>query len=244
MIPARQFKKSTVDPLAPPAYGPHLPLRISSTVSFDPRAVRRISSITAERNNPKKAKKSHASDNPLQPLLFHPTEVLGRTFRNFWKKDYKPPTSLASKPVKSLEKSPSTKRRRQARPKNRFVDDSAVEVNSHGSVVSSRESSPEPETHPSNASRRLQGDYAIPKLIDLTVEEQVGHSPDCHDKPRVLPVKCEICDKTCSGPAQLKLHKKSKKCRNRQDYKLKHKCYHCFNLFETSHDLNRHLLKY
>ena len=203
--------------LKPPSYGPHLPLKIRPTYSIDKKVSGRISSILKERKS-KRLSKSKPSKLTGQviPLPSHsPSQVLGKSL-DIWEKPYKPRSNIGyNKKSSGTSKVGTSKPRR----KSKFVDDSAVEINSDGGSVASRESTPEIEVQP-----RPIGQFAIPRIA-----------------PKIKPVICNICFVECSGPRALKFHQESNKCRNRRDYNLKHKCFDCNRLFETTHDLERHI---
>ena len=213
--------KSHEDRLRPPVYGPHLPLKIRPSHSIDKRSSRRISAILSERKskragNSVSTKSSKVSNQILPIPKFSPSQVLGPKLLA-WKQPYRPSSNIGYK-NKKLSGGPSTSRT-NPRPKNRFVDDSAIEVDSDGDSIASRESSPELEVHP-----RPSGQFAIPRI-----------------RAEIKPINCKFCFVQCSGPKALEFHQASNKCKNRRDYQLKHKCFDCNRLFETTHDLERHI---
>ena len=209
------------DRLKPPAFGPHLPLKIRPSFSIDKRSCRRISSILSERKSKRAgksvlAKSSKLTKKDLPVPKFLPSQVLGSKLLD-WQRPYRPSSNISYK-KKNLSGGPSASSS-NPRPKNRFVDDSAVEVDSDGDSIPSRASSPELEVHP-----RPSGQFAIPRV-----------------RPQIKPVTCKFCFVQCSGPKALEFHQSSNKCKNRRDYQLKHKCFDCNRLFETTHDLERHI---
>lgn len=57
-------------------------------------------------------------------------------------------------------------------------------------------------------------------------------------------VDCEKCGKkNFSSVAQLAIHQRSKKCKNRQDRNIVHKCKACFKVFDTRHNLQKHICR-
>ena len=147
---------------------------------------------------------------------FSPSEILCPKLLN-WNQLYRPNSEIWYK-KKNSSVGPSTIQVKP-RTKNRLVDDSAIEVDSDGDSVLSRESSPEVEIQ-----HRPSEQFAIPKI-----------------RPQIQPITCKFCFVQCSGPKALAFHQASNKCKNRRDYQLKHKCFDCNRLFETTHDLERHI---
>ena len=213
--------KSHKDRLQPPVFGPHLPLKIRPNYSIKKQSSRRISAILRERKL-KRLPKSRAAKSTQVPKQviplpqFSPAQTLGRNLTN-WEKPYKPISSIGYKKKDSSTGSSSGSNK--PRLKSRFIDDSAIEINSDGESVASRESTPDFEAQP-----RPVGQFAIPRI-----------------QPLIKPVICKFCFVECSGPRALEFHQASNKCKNRRDYQLKHKCFDCNRLFETTHDLERHI---
>ena len=205
--------------LKPRVSGPDLPLKIRPNFSISKKSNRRISAILKERKSkrlPKStAKKAISSQVTLVPK-FSPSQTIGKTLYKC-ENLYSPSTVVGFKKNESSRGSSSGLNK--PRSKNRFVDDSAVEVDCDGNSVASRESTPDLEFHP-----RPIGQFAIPKI-----------------RQPIKPIICNLCFVPCSGPKALEFHQASNKCKNRRDYNLKHKCFDCNRLFETTHDLERHV---
>ena len=57
-------------------------------------------------------------------------------------------------------------------------------------------------------------------------------------------VDCEKCGKkNFSSAAQLAIHQRSKKCKNRQDRNTVHNCKACYRVFDTRHNLQKHICR-
>ncbi len=128
------------------------------------------------------------------------------------------PVPLGLKTTKTIKKALTSLSK--PRPKNRFVDDSAVEEDCDGASIPSRASTPDQEIPTTASLKRREGDFPIPKLsppVDDPVQEHPISQPT-----QVVPVNCQKCGIKCSSQRQLLTHQSSKKCRNRADHKLKH----------------------
>ena len=178
-----------------------------------------ISAILKERKSKRQpkstAKKAISGQFTLLPK-FSPSQTIGKILHKC-ENLYNPSTVIGFKKKESSGRSSSGINK--PRSKNRFVDDTAVEVDCDGNSAVSLESTPDLETH-----TRLIGQFAIPKI-----------------RQPIKPVICNLCFVQCSGPKGLEFHQASNKCKDRCDYNLKHKCFDCNRLFETTHHLERHI---
>ena len=205
--------------LKPPVCGPNLPFKIRPNFSISKKSNRRISAILKERKSKKlrksTARKATSSQVGVLPE-FSPSQTIGKTLYKC-ENLYNPSTAIGFK--KKELSGGSSSSFNKPRSKNRFVDESAVEVDCDGNSVASRESTPDLELHP-----RPIDQFAIPRI-----------------RQPIKPVICNLCFVQCSGPKALEFHQASNKCKNRRDYNLKHKCFDCNRLFETTHDLECHV---
>ena len=200
--------------------------------SFEHRSVKKISSILAERNNPRPKKKVVVPNIILNPkdldpihLRSEPLPLLSPTIELFCR------THGARNIVKRRQSDQDNYKPifRQQRPAHPFVDNSAIESDGEGGDVASLATTPE-SSRPSTPIRtptpsiRLQVQPSIVKRVKVK-------------KPKE---HCQTCNRYFDGSKQLDIHLKSKKhwkaVRNSQSSH----CVTCNRLFTSYHNLRAH----
>ena len=165
---------------------------------------------------------------------YPPSQTLGKYISRYTPYYYQPPkqplpedrakSSKASKPRKSSQ---------------------AASSNPSRSPSPLRQSVPYPPPRDSNYSK-VPSEARVSTPVKRTLD---FGSPDRYipiDSPiRSLKfVDCEKCGKkNFSSAAQLSIHQRSKKCRNRQDRNTVHKCKACLKVFDTRHNLQKHICR-
>ena len=199
---------------------------------FKKRREARVVSLRKKADKSEKPKPTSPSE--FVAPQYPPSQTLGKYISRYTPYYYQPPkqplpedrpkSSKAPKPRKSIQVAASNISKSSSRPK---------------------QSVPYPPPRDSNYSK-VPSKAQVPPPVKRTL---IFDSPEHHipiDSPvsRHKFVDCKKCGKkNFSSAAQLAIHQRSKKCINRQDRNTVHKCKACFKVFDTRHNLQKHVCR-
>ena len=150
-----------------------------------------------------------------------PSQVLGKFISNYASDTYRPPPQAL----------PNTQRVYKSKSKSK-----AATISEPTSVRTDSTSWPPPRDNNYFTAKSLT-------LSDPSPSSDLVFS-STHSQVKASFVDCDKCSKkNLSSLSQLKIHQASKKCKNRQDRQVIHRCEICQARFDTSHNLRKHICR-
>ena len=195
---------------------------------FKKRREARHKALRKKADNCEKPKPTSPSEfvAPLHP----PSQTLGKYISRYTPYYYQPPKQPL--PEDRPRSSKASKSRSKSQEPARRTSISSLPL---------REPVPYPPPPDSNYSK-VNSRLPLQRTLDFDSPEH--HIPVDTSIPVRKFVDCEKCGKkNFSSSTQLAIHQESKKCKNRQDRNTVHKCKTCFRIFDTKHNLQKHICR-